>query len=439
MKRLPILLSAISIGLSLHAINIDADQAAAIALKNSAQMRIATNAVTQAKVNRQVARTAYLPKFAGSATAAWMLPDTKYEEMALTMRTRGVYLAGINLQQPIFAGGKIIAANRMATIGIEAAEQQRRQTEISIIADAETSYWAYVAVLAKTEMMKSYSQLVDTILTQTRHSLEAGMATRNDLLRIEARAAQISYQQEQVESGADLCRMALCNTLGLPLDTEITVSDRSVVPVIPADIENYSLADRPEIKLLQADIEVKRQQVRSTRADFLPTLGLQAGWSAYGNMKLTTMQQGPDGNYYPYTQKIQSNGWNIMFSLQVPLFHWLEGAKKVKAARIDVDNARLTLEHNERLMNLQVKQAISNVNTGQSLVKSAAAALTQATAALNSTTESYRAGMASITALLDAQSQWHTARADLIEAQTQLQINLIDYRAATATLTAPQH
>lgn len=437
MKRLPILLLFISIGLQLRALDLDADKAAAIALENSTQMRIATNAVTQAKVNRQVARTAYMPKFAGSATAAWMLPDTKYDEMAMTMRMRGAYMAGINLQQPIFAGGKIVAANKMATIGIEAAEQQRRQTEISIISEAETSYWTYVAVLAKTEMMRSYRQLVDTILTQTRNSLEAGMATQNDLLRIEARAAQVAYQQEQVESGADLCRMALCNTLGLPLDTEITVSDRNVLPAIPANLENYSLGDRPEMKLLQADIEIKRQQVRSTRADFLPTLGLQAGWSAYGNMKLTTMRQGPDGNYYPYTQNFRSNGWNIMLSLQVPLFHWLEGAKKVKAARIDVDNARLTLEHNERLMNLQVKQAISNVNTGQGLVQSATAALTQATAALNSTTESYRAGMASITALLDAQSQWHTARADLIEAQTQLQINLIDYRAATATLTAP--
>lgn len=417
------------------ALEIDAAGAARLAVENSEELRAADNAVAQARLNRAVARTAYLPKFAGSATTGWNLPDTRYEEMALTLRMRGIYMAGINVQQPIFAGGKIVAANRLAGIGLTAAAEQRRQKEIAVRADAETSYWTYVAVLAKVEMMKSYAALVDTALTQTRSALDAGMATRNDLLRIEARNAQVTYQQGQVESGADLCRMALCNSLGLPLDTEITVADTSVNPiVIPADLDRYSLDERPEMKLLQADIDAKRQQVRMTRAEFLPTLGLQAGWSAYGNIEMNTVTQGPDGNYYPLTQQIQNNGWNVMLSLQVPLFHWLEGAKKVKAARLDVETATLMRDHNERLLDLQVRQAITNVRTGSDLVKSAEASLRQAASALESTTESYRAGMASITALLDAQSQWQTARADLIEARTQLRIHLIDYRAATATL-----
>ena len=225
MKKLTSIFVILLLALPARAIEIDAPGAVALALENSEELKAADNAVVQAKLNRAIARTAYMPKFAGSATTGWMLPDTKYEQMAMTMRMRGVYMAGINLQQPIFAGGKIVAANRLAGIGMDAAAQQRRQKEIAVRADAETSYWTYVAVLAKVEMMKSYRALVDTALTQTSASVEAGMATRNDLLRIEARAAQVRYQQEQVESGADLCRMALCNSLGLPLDTPITPAD----------------------------------------------------------------------------------------------------------------------------------------------------------------------------------------------------------------------
>ncbi|MCX4331340.1 MAG: TolC family protein [Muribaculaceae bacterium] len=434
MKHLIIIIALLMSAGAVRAIEIDAEGAVALAIKNSEELKAADNAVAQARLNRAIARTAYMPKFAGSATTGWMLPDTEYEQMAMTMRMRGIYMAGINLQQPIFAGGKIVAANRLAGIGVNAAGEQRRQKEIAVKADAETSYWTYVAVLAKVEMMKSYRALVDTALTQTRAAVDAGMATRNDLLRIEARAAQVKYQQQQVESGADLCRMALCNSLGLPLDTEITVADTSVTAEIPARLESYSLDERPEMKLMQADIDSKRQQVNMTRADFLPTLGLQAGWSAYGNIKMSTMAQGPDGNYYPVNQNIKSNGWNVMVSLQVPIFHWLEGVKKVKAARIDVENAELNRNHNERLLDLQVRQAISNVHTGRELVESAQTALTQANAALVSTVERHRAGMSPITDLLDAQSQWHTARADLIEARTQLRIHIIDYLAATARL-----
>lgn len=416
------------------ALPLNAARAVEIALENSEELKAARNSVARAETERYVAKTAYMPKFAGSATAAWMLPDTKYEQMAMTMRARGAYMAGVNLQQPIFAGGKIVAANRMAAIGVNVSREQLRQQEIATRADAETSYWTYVAILAKVEMMKSYAALVDTALSQTRSAVDAGMAVANDMLRIEARAAQVKYQQEQVTAGADLCRMALCSSLGLPLDTPVEPADTSVTTELPLDLGDYNLAERPEMKLLQADIDIKSQQVRMTRGDFLPTLGLQAGWSAYGNVKLSTVTQGPDGNFYPLTQNFQNNGWNIMVSLQVPLFHFLEGAKKVKAARIEVENARLMRDHGERMLDLQVRRAISNLLTGRSLVDSAESALAQAAAALCATSESYRAGMASITALLDAQSQWHTARADLIEAHTRLRIDLIDYRAATAKL-----
>lgn len=199
-------------------------------------------------------------------------------------------------------------------------------------------------------------------------------------------------------------------------------------------MENYDLEMRPEMQLLKADIAIKEEQVKSTRADYLPLLGLQAGWSTFGNLKYTMMQQLPDGSYMPINQKYDSNGWNIMLSLQVPLFHWGEGYHKVKSAKIEANNARLNFRHNSRLLELQVQQAITNVRNGVELLHSAEVAVEQAEAALNSTIISHSLGLAPITDLLDAQAQWHSSRANLIEARSQLRINIIDYHAATATL-----
>ena len=352
----------------------------------------------------------------------------------MTLRMRGLYMAGISLTQPIFAGGKIVAANRMAAIGREAAAQQLRMAQLKIAAEAETSYWTYVAVLAKVDMMKSYKALVDTAYTRTLASVEAGMTTRNALLRVEARRSQVEYQLGQVMNGADLCRMALCVAIGVPDDTPLLPADKDIPVDLPADLGRYDLSLRPEMKLLDADVRVREQQVRMTRGDFLPTLGLQAGWTAYGNIHLNSMAQTPDGGYTPVSQEIRNNGFMIMLGLQVPLFHWGEGIKKVKAAKIDVENARLTLDHNRRMLNLEVQQAIANVRTGQSLLDAARTAMNQADASLRETTVSYNAGMCTLTDLLDVQSQWHTSRANLIEARTQLRIHIVDYRRATATL-----
>ncbi len=420
--------------MSAASLSVTVNECVERALKTSEEMAVARNSEQQARLRSDVARTAYLPKLDGTAMYGWSLPDYKYEELAMELRMRGIYLAGISLTQPVFAGGKIVAANKMASIGREAAAQQSRLTRMKITADAENAYWTYVAVLAKVDMMRSYKALVDTAYSRTLSSVNAGMATQNSLLRVEARRSQVEYQLKQVESGADLCRMSLCTVIGVDTETALTPADTEIPLDIPADLGVYDLSSRPEMQLLDANVRIKEQQVRLTRGDYLPTLGLSAGWSAYGNIRLSSMAQGPDGNYYPVEQNIKNNGFNIMLALQVPLFHWGEGIKKVKDSKLDVANARLDLDHSRRMMNLEVQQAISNVTTGQHLLESAQIAMTQADASLKETSVSYKAGMCTLTEMLDAQSQWHTSRANLIEAQTQLRINIIEYRRVTATL-----
>ena len=432
-KIITLVTAALLVTESLSAITLNVSQAIDLALENSEELVSAKNAVEQSRLNRQVAKTGYLPSFSGSVTGMWRLPDSE-TDMGMSLRMRGVYMAGINLTQPIFVGGKIIASNKLARIGETVANEQLRQIRIKIIANAETSYWSYVAVLSKLEMMNSYRAQIDTAYNQTKAAVEAGMATNNDLLRIEARQGQVKYQQEQVTNGVELCRMALCDALGLDLDTPLTVEDSDIPVETALDLEDYNLESRPEMQLLRADIEAKRQQVHVTRADFLPQIGLQAGWSAMGNIKLDMMQQDANGNYAPVSNKINTDGWNIMVSLQVPLFNWGKGVKMVKYARMEVNNAKLNLDRNTRLLELQVQQAIANVRTGEELVHSAETSLRQAEAALASTTESYRLGLATINDLLDTQAQWHTSRSSLIEAKTQLRIHIVDYRAATAKI-----
>lgn len=414
------------------AISVDAPTCMRMALESSEEIQIAKNSVVQSDLQRGIARTAYLPNFSGSVTTGWRLPDSKYDEMAMNLSMRGLYMAGINVTQPIFAGGKIVAANKLARIGQQAADRQLRLKEIQVTANAETSYWTYVAVLAKVEMMQSYKALVDTVYMQTLASVEAGLSTETDLLRVDARRLQVEYQLGQVVNGADLCRMSLCNMIGVDPDTPIEVADTDVPVGLPLGFGDYNLDYRPEVQLLDADIAAKSQQVNLTRGDYLPQLGLQAGWSAYGNIKLDMMQQGPDGNYYPYSQNIKGNGWTIMLSLQVPIFHWGEGAKKVKHARIEVDNARLSRENVYKQLNLEVQQAIANVRSGLRQLSSAERAMAQAQASLDASLQSYEVGLSTLTELLDAQSQWHTSRADLIEARTQLRINIVEYDRVTA-------
>jgi outer membrane protein TolC len=243
----------------------------------------------------------------------------------------------------------------------------------------------------------------------------------------------VRYNLEQATAGADLCRQALCRVIGVSYDTQIEPADNEV-PVPEISQFERSVDSRPEISILNSQIAAREQQVKIARADFLPTIGIQVGWSAYGNLKFKGYQQGSDGQYYPFSQTSSSNGFMGLLSVSVPIFHWGEGPKKVRQAKLDVENARLQLDKNRRLLELDLTNAITNVNTGRRLITSAETAMAQAQENLNSMKVRYDVGMVTLTDLLDAQAQWHTSYANLIEARTQYQIYITDYMRAAALL-----
>ncbi|MDE6164988.1 MAG: TolC family protein, partial [Muribaculaceae bacterium] len=159
-----------------------------------------------------------------------------------------------------------------------------------------------------------------------------------------------------------------------------------------------------------------------------------AGWSAYGNIKMKGYAEAPDGSMQPFSSNTKGNGWLVMASLSVPIFHWGEGIHKVKRAKLEVSNAGLTLEKNRRLMSLEAQQTVNNVITGYTLIESANTAMRQAQLSLDDMKVRYEAGLASLTDMLDAQAQWQTSWSNMIESRTQYQIYLTDYLRATGKL-----
>lgn len=170
------------------------------------------------------------------------------------------------------------------------------------------------------------------------------------------------------------------------------------------------------------------------RADMLPTVGLSVGYSYYGNLKLNGMADAGGGTMVPYSQKFQEGMGLAMLSVKIPIFHWGESRKKVRKAQYELRNAELDLQKNERLVDIEVQQAIRNVQDGFLLIRTAETGLQQADENLRVMRNRYAASMAPLTDLLDAQSQWQQAESNLIEAQTQYKIYETEYLRATGRL-----
>lgn len=397
-----------------------------MALQNNEEMRKASNSYQRAKLDKEIAFASYLPELEGSLTSLF---GKDIDMMGSELQMRGTYLAGITLSQPIFTGGKIIAANKLAKIGVERAEETHRKTEMDIIAEADNAYWTYVAVGEKVSLLEAYEKQLNELHNQISKTVEVQMATKSDLLRVDAKRSQILYQLKKAKNGVELCRMSLCSTLGIDIHTKIQATDRNMEITSPQQLEG-TIFLRPEYRLLVNQVQAQREEIKVARADVLPTFGISAQYSYYGNLKLVGQEE--DGT--PFKQEYKGGSPMLMASISIPLFRWGKGTKGIKKAQLNYQNAQLDLQRNERLLNIELQQAILNVTDGYNLVETAATGMAQADENLRNMQNNYDVSMCTLTDLLDAQAQWQEAYSNQIEAKTQYKINECEYLKVSGQL-----
>ncbi len=383
-----------------------------------------------AQLDEQIAKAQSLPMVDGSLMGLYMKDQ---EAMGMTIQMRGLYDAGITVKQPIYVGGQITAGRKLAAIGVEAARQQIRKTHDQIIADADQAYYTLLSVREKVKMLQAYQRQMDGLFSQVETSVHAEMATGNDLLRINAKRSEISYQLQKARNGENLCRMALCNAIGLELSSPIVITD-SVITVHQPSTLDESIANRPEIELLNQQVKASELQIKMARANYLPTVALVGGYSYMGGIKMKGATQLADGSVYNYTQNYHSGNPMALLSVSIPIFHWGSEFKKVKKAQLSLENAQLDLQKNTRLMNIEAKQAVQNMMDGYRMVETAELGSRQSDENLRVMQQKFDNGMATMTDLLDAQSQWQQSRSNLIEAKTQYKIYETEYKRVTGNL-----
>ncbi len=403
-----------------------------MALANSEKMQQSDNVLSQAELDCQIAKASFLPILDGSAMSLYGTPDMEMSE-STTLRLRGTYMAGIDLTLPLYTGGQLLAGRRLAEIGKEAAAERQRMTRMDVLAEADNAYWTYIAVCQKVKMMQSYRRQMDTLYQQTRVAVEAGMATDNDLLRIEARRTDIHYQLQKTESGADLCRLSLCQVIGADFGTQLEAADTLIITTAPLSLQ-ADIRARPELNLLMRQVSANKEQIKMARSAMLPTVALTGNYMYYGNLKLNGMANDGSGTWIPFSQEYKDGYWMAMLTVKVPLFHWGVNHKKVRKARLDLRNAELELQRNARLMSVEVQQTICNVQDGYRMIDTAEKGMRQAEENLRVMRNRYAEQMVPLTDLLDAQSQWQQAYSNLVEAQTQYKIYETQYLRATGTL-----
>ena len=345
------------------------------------------------------------------------LPDI---ELALGLRN--VYSVGVMLEQPVYMGGKVRSAFKMASIGKEMAELNVHSSRAQVLTESDEAYWQYVRVKEQLKSAEKYLEVGSELVKNVTDAIETGMASQNDLLKAQVKQNEAELLVSKANNGVALSRMNLCRVIGVDLYSQVDVNDslcaESTLNLL--DMGN-DITARPEYNLLEKQVELKSKEVALTRADFLPQLGVSASYAYGDGISLNGESDGVAS-------------FAAVASLKIPIYHWGEGRNKVKAVKAEQEMARLQQEELSQMMQLEVAKTRFNVEDAAARVKMTEKSLSQAEENLQVSRNRYEVGMETITNYMEAQAQWQKAWSDAIDARAELRLSETYYLKATGKL-----
>lgn len=315
------------------------------------------------------------------------------------------YTVGVTALQPVFVGGKIVAGNKLAKVGVEAAQLQEQITQRDVLEQVEQSYWLVYGLQQKQHIIADATALVDTLYHTVSTAVEAGLALPSDLSQVTIQRDDIQRQAIQLESGLRIARSALALAIGQPIHTPIVAVKQALE--IDTILLHNEQGQTPEQQLLHLQVRAAELQKYMAMADALPQIALGANYS-YGHYQANILKDGLGGK--------TGNG-ALFVTVQVPLTAWWETSHKMREQQYAIDQARLQADYMGAQLQLRTQQAYNQMIDAQALLSIQERTVERTTELYHQTTANYQAGRATMAELLQAQMQMTQALTALTDAQ----------------------
>ena len=311
---------------------------------------------------------------------------------------------GLAVRQTLYQGGRVGA-------GVDAAESAFAADNAALAAArsdlilAVRQAW-YQAAQAHRLVISSEQGLARSRLNleYAEAQLSAGLGTRLDVLR--ARVDVSAAELELTQSGNALeGARAILNTLmgqspALPLALASDVEEEPLGPVPSWEVLlRAALETREELRVAEARTARQEAAVRVARGGFLPTVNADAGL-----------------NWGATSSQSSRETWSVGLVLSLPLFEGFATSAEFQAQKALLEASRFDEQVVRQQIEREVWDALLSEGAAARSLDNARALFEAAGENLDAAQESYRQGLSSMIALVDARTAFSDAERILIQA-----------------------
>jgi len=319
----------------------------------------------------------------------------------------------LNSSWTLYQGGYIKNDIKEKDLLLQAANLNVLQSENDITLQITQ---AYLNILLASENIVYAKDLLQTSQAQRQQGqqrFDAGSIARKDLAQLEAQQATDQYSLVTAENSYRQNLLTLKQLLQLPTTYQFgivqpdTMAVEKPVPSLTA-AQDLALQSRPEVKNGELSVQVAEIGLAKAKAGFKPTLSLG-----------TSLASGfSDNQSYSYWQQLDNNFYQRAgLTLAVPIFSNRVNKTNEAKAKIQIDQAKLSLQDTKMVLSQTVEQAYLNLQNTQEQYKAAEQQLTAAEEAYRIAVEQLKLGAVNIVDLQVQKNLYIQALQSFIQAK----------------------
>ncbi len=317
---------------------------------------------------------------------------------------------GVSLQarQPLFSGYNITAGIARAELAVHSRRASYRKTAQSERFRIAQAFWDLVEAAELVRVMEKSVERADALLSEVNSRAQQGMATREDVLRVEMSREQAKVKHLQSVHSRELAELQLQLMLSLPesqrIAPEYDFSQDFEAPEGYA-AEQYNqllstaLQQRPELQLNRLNQEMQSSELQQISGQWLPSIAL------FGQMDYAN----PNSRQFPPEDTFLLT-WQVGISGRIDVGGYKLIGPQKEAAEKALQQMRRQDENLIRSISLQIKQDVLNIEQAERQLQAAEMILDQAQENYRIVYDKYRSGIAVNSDVVAAQER-------LLEAQ----------------------
>ena len=344
---------------------------------------------------------------------------TSFRGPTETDRTTGS--AVVTATQPLFRGGRTVAAVRQAENQVLRQRARLLQTEQQVLQETVT---AYVNVIRDQELLRlntNNERVLSEQLRATNERFRVGEITRTDVAQAESRLADARSRRARAEGVLQTSRATFQRWVGLVPGR--LIAPQPLRPPVRSSQEAAQAAamNNPAVVAALFDEAQARDNIDIQMAQLLPQLSLQA--------------QGfrQDNTTQPHSR---ITGAQATFNLTVPIYQGGAEYAAVRQARQVAQQARQTVDDQRRTAAQQATQVWEQLQAARAQVEAVRAQIRAAEIALDGVQREAIVGSRTTLDVLNAELELFNARTALVEALTTVVTGSYALASAVGRLTA---